>query len=68
MLLNHPPQPPLRSHWLPDPSSSQVKQISFLKITVIYESFSYELASVNLLARDSLYLHEFRELNERLIL
>ena len=68
MLLNHPPQPPLRSHQLPDPSSSQVKQISFLKITVIYESFSYELASVNLLARDSLYLHEFRELNERLIL
>ena len=68
MLLNHPPQPPLRSHRLPDPSSSQVKQISFLKITVIYESFSYELASVNLLARDSLYLHEFRELNECLIL
>ena len=68
MLVNPLPQLPVRSHPLPDPSSSQVKQISFLNITLIYESFFYELASMNLLARDSLYLHEFREPDECLIL
>ena len=34
----------------------------------VYESFSYELASMNLLGRDSLYLREFREPNECLVL
>ena len=68
MLVNPLPQPLLRSHQLPDPSSSQEKRISFLKITLIYESFSYELASMNLLGRDSLYLREFREPNECLVL